>query len=552
MLENKVNEPLRGSGALTLPTRIARLWLRLFPARQILVRSQGRVRYLQLGSLSQSILSACFLITLGSLVYGTAANHLKAREVAGRDARIAELTTAYDRLSSNMAALHDRYGGITGELEHKQQLLIRALQQREELQRQLGELDDTLQAADRRLADAESERLRLQSEIDEMRAELLLTEGERVRLADNLEELSSQLQQTAHQRDVERQQRERLSNSLIALRQRLDDVENTRSSLADSLAERTERLQRLAQERDGAERQRRTLAALLDDLQDQMAGVEGARAELETVLSEQNNRVAALRHERDLAQRRSVALGKRVTRLESRLADLSTSQQDVVKRIRERTDESIEGLESIVAMTGLKLDRLLERVSANNEGVGGPLVGKADDRSDGSDPSAADEVEQSIAHLEARLNRWSAINRVLERLPISTPVNHYRISSTFGKRRDPFTKKSAFHSGVDLAGVRNTRVRSTSPGVVTFVGWKGPYGRLVEIDHGFGVKTRYGHLAKILVKNGAKVSHRQPIGLMGSTGRSTGTHVHYEVLFDGKPVDPMKFLEAGRHVFKQG
>jgi murein DD-endopeptidase MepM/ murein hydrolase activator NlpD len=93
-------------------------------------------------------------------------------------------------------------------------------------------------------------------------------------------------------------------------------------------------------------------------------------------------------------------------------------------------------------------------------------------------------------------------------------------------------------------------VRATSPGVVTYVGWKGPSGRMVEIDHGLGLRTRYGHLHKILVKRGQKVDFRKKIGLMGTSGRSTGSHVHYEVLFDRKPVDPMKFMKAGKYVFK--
>jgi murein DD-endopeptidase MepM/ murein hydrolase activator NlpD len=93
-------------------------------------------------------------------------------------------------------------------------------------------------------------------------------------------------------------------------------------------------------------------------------------------------------------------------------------------------------------------------------------------------------------------------------------------------------------------------VWSTAPGTVTFVGRRGPYGRLVEIDHGYGLVTRYGHLRKILVKKGESVGFRHKIGIMGSTGRSTGRHVHYEVLFEGKPQDPAKFMKAGKYVFK--
>ena len=106
------------------------------------------------------------------------------------------------------------------------------------------------------------------------------------------------------------------------------------------------------------------------------------------------------------------------------------------------------------------------------------------------------------------------------------------------------------HYGIDLAGVYHSPVRATAPGVVVRVGWNGSYGRVVEIDHGLGLRTRYGHLHRILVKRGQKVGFRRKIGQMGNSGRSTGAHVHYEILVNGKPLDPAKFMEAGEHVLK--
>ena len=106
------------------------------------------------------------------------------------------------------------------------------------------------------------------------------------------------------------------------------------------------------------------------------------------------------------------------------------------------------------------------------------------------------------------------------------------------------------HYGVDLAGVKRTPVLTTAPGVVAFVGLNGRFGKLVEVDHGMGIRTRYGHLHKILVKKGQRVGHREKIGLLGNTGRSTGPHIHYEILVNGVPVDPLKFIKAGKHVFK--
>ena len=107
------------------------------------------------------------------------------------------------------------------------------------------------------------------------------------------------------------------------------------------------------------------------------------------------------------------------------------------------------------------------------------------------------------------------------------------------------------HMGLDFGGIKNSRVYATAPGKVIFAGRNGKYGKLIEIDHGLGFKTKYGHLNKILVKRGQKVTNRAKIGLMGSTGRSTGPHLHYEILVKGKHQNPWPFIKAGRYVYKR-
>ena len=125
------------------------------------------------------------------------------------------------------------------------------------------------------------------------------------------------------------------------------------------------------------------------------------------------------------------------------------------------------------------------------------------------------------------------------------------MTSSFGKRRDPINRKWAAHYGVDMGAVFRSSVYVSTAGTVTHAGWKGKYGRMIEVDHGGGIKTRYGHLHRILVKKGQKVTFRQKIGQVGSSGRSTGAHLHYEIVFKGKPRNPMKFIKAGRHVFQK-
>ena len=131
-------------------------------------------------------------------------------------------------------------------------------------------------------------------------------------------------------------------------------------------------------------------------------------------------------------------------------------------------------------------------------------------------------------------------------MPVRKPLpGDLEVSSGFGVRRDPFLGRPAMHTGLDLRGDIGEPVRATADGKVEIAGWDGGYGNMVEIDHGHGLSTRFGHLSKIEVKVGQKVHIGDVIGRIGSTGRSTGPHLHYETRINGEPVDPQKFLRAG-------
>lgn len=127
-------------------------------------------------------------------------------------------------------------------------------------------------------------------------------------------------------------------------------------------------------------------------------------------------------------------------------------------------------------------------------------------------------------------------------IPSVQPVDKLTFTSNFGIRSDPFVGTARMHAGVDIPGPTGTPIYATADGIVAHADRKGAYGNLVEIDHGKGIATRYGHLSKLLVQPGARVSRGQLIGLMGSTGRSTGPHLHYEVRIDGHAVNPVPFL----------
>jgi murein DD-endopeptidase MepM/ murein hydrolase activator NlpD len=172
-------------------------------------------------------------------------------------------------------------------------------------------------------------------------------------------------------------------------------------------------------------------------------------------------------------------------------------------------------------------------------GTGGPYV-PVKLRSD-SDP-----FERQLYRVNLTRAQIDRLDRVLALVPYRKPVvGELEFTSGFGVRVDPFVGRPAMHTGLDFRATAGNPVRTTANGKVISANWTGGYGRMVEVDHGNGLSTRYGHLSEIDVKIGQTVKAGQVIGEVGSTGRSTGPHLHYETRIDGEAVDPQKFLRAG-------
>ncbi|CCQ95268.1 putative Peptidase M23 [[Clostridium] ultunense Esp] len=154
--------------------------------------------------------------------------------------------------------------------------------------------------------------------------------------------------------------------------------------------------------------------------------------------------------------------------------------------------------------------------------------------------------EEAISSFEARLKGHM---EAMKRIPMGWPASG-RVTSLFGIRKDPFTKKKKMHEGIDFADTYGTPIHATAKGKVIFTGWNGPYGKQVQVDHGNGYITTYSHLSSFTVKEGDDVERGDQIGRMGTTGRSTGVHLHYEVRKNGKPLDPKPFL-GGEEIVAQ-
>ena len=158
---------------------------------------------------------------------------------------------------------------------------------------------------------------------------------------------------------------------------------------------------------------------------------------------------------------------------------------------------------------------------------------------------------QAAAQFQALFQSWKkldAMSNGVISIPSILPIANFTFTSAFGVRSDPFAGSAAMHAGIDLASRSGTPIYATADGVVDRAEWFGGYGTMVEIDHGKGITTRYGHMSRIAARPGARVTRGDLIGYVGSTGRSTGNHLHYEVRIDGRAVNPMPFLQTADYL----
>lgn len=244
----------------------------------------------------------------------------------------------------------------------------------------------------------------------------------------------------------------------------------------------------------------------------------------------------------------------RVAFLQQRVNDLQEANAGIIQRVREKTSGRIEDLESIIKQTGLNPEAL-KKQAGEKKALKSKRSTESDSepKSEGGPYIPADMSEISVweNELYADLDELTALRRIVGVLPLGVPMEHSEQQSPFGHRIDPFTRHLAFHSGLDLSGPSGSKVYSTANGKVTLAERDGAYGNAVDVSHGFGLSTRYAHLSQILVKPGQLVKRGDPIGIQGSTGRSTGNHLHYEVRHNDQPMNPKNFLKAGASYVSQ-
>ena len=315
------------------------------------------------------------------------------------------------------------------------------------------------------------------------------------------------------------------------------ELEVRRRELAISMATVQEKLQKSLKARQTAEAEIRRLSetgdpsnTTYDIYQDNNVGSQTIDF-LNTALKETAAERDLMTIQADLARQQVEEIA-----LEMRLMEERNGQ--IFRQIEEAMIVSVQPLEKMFRSAGMNPKAILEAVRRGYSGYGGPFMQPSDKNAQMSFE------EQRASKILSDLGTLNIYRIAIEKVPLAHPIkDNHRFTSGFGPRW------GRMHNGLDFAAPHGTPIYASADGVVIFAGRQSAYGRLIKIKHDFGYETRYAHLSKIRVKNGQRVSRGERIGDMGNTGRSTGTHLHYEIRSNGKAVNPMNYIKAAKDVF---
>jgi len=315
--------------------------------------------------------------------------------------------------------------------------------------------------------------------------------------------------------------------------------EDSRRELERGIDVMQSTLQRSIKERDTAQQE---LVVLKSDLTGE-GGVGDTRSpeDLEMTLSFMSDTLAGTASERDQANLAANAAQDQYAEIDAQLQELELRNDEIFRKLEDAMTISVKPLDRMFRNAGLNTNSLLKTVRRGYSGQGGALSPL---RFTTTHSALTNRSADRANNILQQLDRLNVYRIAAQKAPFAMPVRgSFRFTSGFGPRW------GRMHSGADFAAARGTPIYSTADGVVTFAGWGSGYGRLIKIQHEFGIETRYAHLSRIRVKRGQRVSRGQRIGDMGTTGRSTGVHLHYEVRVNGKAVNPMIYIKAANNVF---
>lgn len=474
-------------------TFLERVWAWIhetFPERQIYIRSDGRVQFFTFGPSLQATLAGLTLIFLGWVAFATVNVIFKDRIIAAKDHRYQQMQTAYE---NRVADLQNSYDDLNGALVSAED--------------HFKATADGLQAKQNAIAGFLNRASQVQAAVGSRNASAPVA---------SLAPMAHAAQGPA-------------SGGL--------DVE----APADMDGDDTDSSQLTVMPGPAAP-QPRTARPVKSSMLD--GAFQRVAALFETVASHLH--AAKPAHDIPAAYAQHPAL-RALAQQTARVARIGTDETVLMTRTEGALDQGVGNLRAVMRRTGINPDSFARKM-ASSEGVGGPEVPLDQVRIEGvNDPKFTHAYLSAAAVLDQLNGLSSAMDHIPLTLPVTASAGFDR-SSGFGARVDPFTGRYAFHPGIDFAGPWGSVVHATAPGTVVFAGNRGGYGNMVEIDHGYGIHTRYGHLSAITVRVGARIGKGASVGRVGSTGRSTGPHVHYEVWYDNVVKNPNNFIEAGRHV----
>lgn len=552
-------EPIRAYWYRVLAafSSIKRLFDELLRERELILRSQGRVHFVPL---TRRLQLCALIVVLAVATWGigmTLMSTVKSSVIEVKNDEIREARVAYEDLFEEVLRYQKKVADVTSTLRQSQENLLA----------EVGPVAGDARKPEKGKAPskhasgaASAEKQVLRQSLNEIDHKVQQMTETNTLLEGSLNKIKSELKLAGDERDKIIKTRNMLRERVEQLEEMLIKARTANTYLDRHVAELNTDLTQSRQDEEKVTSERNALKSRVSGLESNVKGAnkraKNAEADLKKVLAklEQSTGGAPTAAEAEASEDNAEvsddgssddtsALRRRTVALLQRLDDLHAAQGNVLDRLGERTVTNIQEAETLISMTGLDVDQILARATRSISGQGGPLF----EIPAGADVSG---LPVAVSTIDTQLTRWNALRAALKRIPLISPVDFYHMASGYGLRSDPMNGHMAMHYGVDLAGWLGAPVYATAPGKVVFAGRKGRYGKMVEIDHGYGIRTRYGHLQKILVQRGEEVGHRHEIGLLGSTGRSTGPHVHYEVRFDGKPLNPEKFIKAGRYVFK--
>lgn len=470
-------------------TLVERLWTWLhetFPERQIYIRSDGRVQFFTFGPSLQATLAGLTLLFLGWVAFSTVNVIFKDRIIAAKDHRYQQMQSAYENRVADLQLSYDELNGALISAEDKFKATADELQNKQ----------NTIQKF-----------LDRKHQVDALVASpgyALPPQGSVPAAADSTAGDSLDVSPTAAGGD--------------------DDMGG--STTLQAMPQPVQPQPRTAKPANHA--------SLLDvgGMMGRITGILfGQRQQKQQSGTETFSRHPALR-----------VLAEQTERVRR----IGMAETQLMMQAEYQVAEGTGTVRRVIHSAGLDPDQFMQRYETVH-GIGGPDVPMNAVKLDGISDA---QFQNAYFKASAVLNQMDELLGAMRHVPLTVPVSGpgFERTSGFGGRIDPFTGRLSFHPGVDFAGPWGSTVRATAPGRVVWAGPQGGYGNLVEIDHGLGIHTRYGHLSSVLVRVGDTVAKGGPVGKLGSTGRSTGPHVHYEVSYDGALKNPSNFIEAGRHV----